>query len=343
LKVQSMEELGAEALVLSADVTDKVQMEAAIAQTYERFGQIHGVIHSAGIAGGGVMQLKTVEAAKDVLAPKIQGAVVLGELLNGANLDFFVLCSSLDSFLGTVGQVDYCAANAFLDAYAQQQNGERNTISINWCTWQEVGMAVNTEVPFDLKAEREENLNLGIRSAEGKEAFGRILSNSFPQVVVSTQDFLSLIEQTNQLPGPCSLAEKVEPRIVKPAYARPNLSSVYVAPGNPSEQTIAEIWQELLKIDKVGIHDNFFDLGGHSLLATKVIARLKDAFPVEFTMASLFESPTVHSLSEMILESEQGSPSFIESRDRGQKRKEKRMQRTKSGKRSQFHEKLASM
>ena len=178
---------------------------------------------------------------------------------------------------------------------------------------------------------------------EGKEVFSRILSSSFPQVVVSTQDFSSLMQHTTQVPRPCSLEENVEPCIVKPAYARPNLSSVYVAPGNPSEQAIAEIWQELLKIDKVGIHDNFFDLGGHSLLATKVIARLKDAFPVEFTMASLFERPTVHALSEMILDSEQNSPSFIESKDRGQKRKEKRIQRIKPGKRSQFREKLARM
>ncbi len=113
----------------------------------------------------------------------------------------------------------------------------------------------------------------------------------------------------------------------EPAYARPNLSSVYVVPGNQTEQTIAEIWQQVLGIEKVGIHDNFFDLGGHSLLVAKVIAPLRSAFPVEFPMGSLFERPTVHLLSKMILEEQKGGPSFVESSSRGRKRKQRRLRR----------------
>ena len=87
---------------------------------------------------------------------------------------------------------------------------------------------------------------------------------------------------------------------------------------------VAEIWQQLLGIEKVGIHDNFFELGGHSLLATQVIARLRKAFSVEFPMASLFERPTVHLLSKMMLDEENDAPAFLESSKRGQKRKEKK-------------------
>jgi acyl carrier protein len=110
-------------------------------------------------------------------------------------------------------------------------------------------------------------------------------------------------------------------------HHRPDLSSVYVVPGNSTEEAIAEIWQELLKIDRVGVHDNFFDLGGHSLLATRLLARLRSAFPVAFTMADLFERPTVHSLSALVLEQQSGLPAFAASRDRGQRRKEMRLQR----------------
>jgi acyl carrier protein len=105
------------------------------------------------------------------------------------------------------------------------------------------------------------------------------------------------------------------------------LSSDYVVPGNPTEQTIAAIWQELLGVEKVGIHDNFFELGGHSLLATRIIARLRRAFSVKFSAATLFERPTVHSLSKMILEDRDGESSFVESRRRGQRRKARRLQR----------------
>jgi len=327
-KVQSIEELGAEVLVLSADVSDMIQMKAAIAQAYDRFGQIHGVVHAAGVAGGGIMQLKTLETAEGILAPKVNGTIVLGKLLNEIKLDFFVLCSSINSLLGGNGQVDYCAANAFLDAYAHKHHSRTTAISINWCAWQEVGMSVNTAVPEDLKEEREQSLKFGILPEEGKEAFSRILDSSFPQVVVSTQNFLPRMDLGKKPVVSCSVEKTMETASPEPTYARPNLSSVYVVPGNQTEQTIAEIWQQVLGIEKVGIHDNFFDLGGHSLLVAKVIAPLRSAFQVEFPMGSLFERPTVHLLSKMILEEQKGGPSFVESSSRGRKRKERRLRRS---------------
>jgi NAD(P)-dependent dehydrogenase (short-subunit alcohol dehydrogenase family)/acyl carrier protein len=326
-RVQSIEELGAEVLALRADVTDADQMKAAIEQTYDRFGPIHGVIHAAGVAGGGMMQLKTFETAEGILAPKVKGTLVLAKLLHESKLEFFVLCSSINSIVGGVGQVDYCAANAFLDAYAHKHNSKNNALSINWCAWQEVGMAVNTVVPEDLKEERDQSLKFGILPDEGKEAFSRILNSSFPQVIVSTQDFLPRMEMNQKAVASDSAEKTVATAPPKATYARPNLSSVYVVPGNQTEQTIAEIWQQVLGMEKVGIHDNFFDLGGHSLLVAKVIAHLRDAFPVEFPMGTLFERPTVHLLSKMILEEQERGPSFVESSSRGRKRKERRLRR----------------
>jgi NAD(P)-dependent dehydrogenase (short-subunit alcohol dehydrogenase family)/acyl carrier protein len=326
-KVQSIEEMGAEVLTLSADVTDMSQMEAAIAQAYNRFGQIHGVIHAAGIAGERIIQLVSREEAEYVMSPKVKGTLVLDKLLSEVPLDFFVLWSSISSILGGVGQVAYCAANAFLDAYAHPHRSIRNVISIDWGPWQEVGMAANTAVPEDLKEERQQTLKLGLLPREGKEAFGRTLGSPFPQVVVSTQDFSALIEQSNRESalGP---GEKTAKRpLAKPTHARPDLSSVYVLPGNPTEQVIAEIWQEVLGIENVGIYDNFFELGGHSLLAVQVIARLRNKFDKQYPVASLFERPTVHLFSEMILEKEKEVPSFEESSLRGLKRRERRIQR----------------
>ena len=71
----------------------------------------------------------------------------------------------------------------------------------------------------------------------------------------------------------------------------------FVAPRTPNEQTLAAIWAEVLKLEKIGIHDNFFDLGGHSLLATQLISRIRDAFQIELPLRALFESPTVAGLS----------------------------------------------
>jgi FkbM family methyltransferase len=74
----------------------------------------------------------------------------------------------------------------------------------------------------------------------------------------------------------------------------------YVAPRTATEKRVAEIWADLLYIDKVGIHDNFFDLGGHSLLATQVMSRLRETFNVEVRLRSLFEQPTLAGLAERV-------------------------------------------
>ncbi len=153
-QLQAMVKEGAEVLVLQADVADIAQMRAVMRATAERFGAINGVIHAAGVAGGGLMQLKGADQAAAVLDPKVKGTLVLEKLFQGNTLDFFVLCSSRSSILGGFGQADYCAANAFLDAFAHAKAARDGsfTIAVNWSGWQEVGMRVNTLAQIGLAA-----------------------------------------------------------------------------------------------------------------------------------------------------------------------------------------------
>jgi phthiocerol/phenolphthiocerol synthesis type-I polyketide synthase E len=140
--VRRLEALGAEVLVLAADVTDEAAMREVVRRARERFGPIQGAIHAAGVPGGGVIQLKTPEAAERVLAPKVQGTRALAAALADEPLDLLVLCSSTFAVTGGVGQVDYCAANSFLDAFARHRSARGlRTVSIGWGAWQEVGMA----------------------------------------------------------------------------------------------------------------------------------------------------------------------------------------------------------
>lgn len=78
---------------------------------------------------------------------------------------------------------------------------------------------------------------------------------------------------------------------------RPELKENFVSPRNATEQTIAEIWAQVLNVDRIGVNDNFFELGGHSLLATQVMSRLRDVFEVEIPLRGLFENPTVAELA----------------------------------------------
>ena len=141
--IQSLENLGAQVEIVRADVTDAAAMKRVIADALRKFGVINGVIHAAGVLDDGLIQFKQKEAAARVLAPKVAGTLALEAALEGVTLDFFALFSSVSCFTAPVGQVDYVAANAFLDAFAASRHaqGKPRTVAINWGRWGETGMA----------------------------------------------------------------------------------------------------------------------------------------------------------------------------------------------------------
>jgi hypothetical protein len=322
VKVRALEATGAEVVVVQTDAADPVCMEALIARVMEQFDRIDGVIHAAGIPGGGMIQMRSRDLATQVLRPKVEGTLLLDRLLRDKNLDFLVLCSSINAIYGGLGNVDYCAANAFLDAYASScaARHDRLTVAINWDPWQEVGMAANMAVPLDMQAGRQASLQNGILPREGVEALRRILGSSLSQVVVSTQDLLQLAEMVSrftvshldQLNTAQARAESqhVGGRGAKLSAAL-SRSATSGASHNAEESILAEIWQELLGVAAVGRNDNFFELGGHSLLATRVLARIRDIFKVQFPLRTFFASPTVAELAkhiQILLWAQQGTP-----------------------------------
>ena len=89
-------------------------------------------------------------------------------------------------------------------------------------------------------------------------------------------------------------------KLPPPDDSRPWLEQGFVEPRSEIEELVAQVWREVLKVQKVGVYDNFFDLGGHSLLATRVVARLRINFSVDLPLRKLFELPTVAGLAEHI-------------------------------------------
>jgi surfactin family lipopeptide synthetase A len=93
-----------------------------------------------------------------------------------------------------------------------------------------------------------------------------------------------------------------------PDSTRTDLEEDFVAPRTPVEKVLAEIWAEVLGVERVGIHDKFLELGGHSLLAIRIVSRLRDTLKVELPISSLFASPTVAELAQRIEAGDQEKP-----------------------------------
>jgi NAD(P)-dependent dehydrogenase (short-subunit alcohol dehydrogenase family)/acyl carrier protein len=333
--VQALEESGAEVLAARADVASDVQMRDVIAQARARFGRIEGVFHAAGIAGGGVMQLRQPDAVAAVMRPKVAGARVLERVFADDRPDFMVLCSSLNAVTGGVGQVDYCAANAYLDTFARYQTVRYDTftLSVNWDAWREVGMAADAQLPGDLAGAHLRALERGMSSAEGIEALRRCLAGTVPQVLVSTGGWFGsgAGEHGDGQYDPTARADRLQAATALPLNPRPNLASPYVAPQDDVHQKICDVWREALGVVQVGVDDSFFDLGGHSLLAIQVVARLNAEFGTAIPVAKLYEGLTPAFFADLVRDAR--PEGRTESDDAGQRQERQKRQKRHQEKR----------
>jgi NAD(P)-dependent dehydrogenase (short-subunit alcohol dehydrogenase family)/acyl carrier protein len=313
--VLALRAAGAEVELLVADVQDGAALARALDQLRQRFGPVQAVVHAAGLPGGGIIALKTLAAAQAVLAPKVQGTRLLDALLADDPVEAFVLCSSINATLGSAGQVDYTAANAFLDAFALERQAHRGglTVAIAWDTWREAGMALDTGLPAALAEGRRLALRDGIGNAEGTQLLRRALAGRLSQLVVSTRPLAARLQPPPAAPvvdTSGALAGAVAP---PSAHARPAVSSAFRAPSTDTERAIAQAWQAALAIDGIGVEDDFFDLGGHSLMAIQLVARLRAALGVPLSIERFLELPTVAQLAGHVeaLAWTQGTPTAV--------------------------------
>lgn len=141
LQVERLESLGAEVMTAAADVCNIDDMRRALEAAKARFGAIHGVIHAAGAIDDAPLAAKTVGSVESVFAPKVHGTRVLDALLPDGAVERIVVFSSTSTLTAPAGQVDYVAANEYLNAWAKARTGKTKVTAIDWGIWAEVGMA----------------------------------------------------------------------------------------------------------------------------------------------------------------------------------------------------------
>jgi acyl carrier protein len=338
-EIKALEAHGAEVMTASADVSDKTRMKEVIVQAQERFGRVNGILHTAGIADyAGVIHKRTRKMTEEVMAAKVKGTLVICDLTGDMDLDFFVLFSSLGNYIKgfNFGQVGYSAANEFLDAFAYYNNAKKETftVTISWDGWREVGMAVEalrrgheTRGGGDDESVLSENLT----PSEGVEAFNRILENKLPHIIISTRDLIMLNDRINAV-NVSSRPVNENPQASEIKYSRPQLKTTYAEPESDVEKILCTIWENYLGIDRVGIHDNFFDLGANSMDITQINIKIKQTLQREISVINLYTYPTVHSLSQSLTgeENEENTKNDIEALKKERKKGKSKLQKRKS-------------
>ncbi len=145
-KIQELEARGVRVVLEAGDVTDESRMRE-IAARIQHLGPLNGIIHTAGVMDDALLLGKDIDRAAAVIAPKLQGTMILDKVFKAESLDFMILYSSTSALLALPGQSDYAAANSFLDSFAQARRDEgANVISINWPAWRGAGMAATLAI-----------------------------------------------------------------------------------------------------------------------------------------------------------------------------------------------------
>ncbi|CAD1792148.1 amino acid adenylation domain-containing protein [Xanthomonas euroxanthea] len=302
-RLAALQKRGAQVHYVTSDVACPQDVERLAASAHAHFGPVNGIFHAAGLPGDALIHDKTLAAARRVMASKLEGTPLVSAAFACDPLDFHVLCSSLNALQPAPGQVDYCAANAFLDAWAAQQHALGNTavMAVNWPAWRDTGMAARAREQgvAGLRAVQPFAPADAIALADADAVFDQMLAHvGTPQILVSPASLLTSAAAA----APTTVAEVAAAGIddMGRRHPRPALASTFVAPRSAVEVTLAGLWADLFGIDPVGIQDDFLDLGGHSLLAVQLVSRLRQALNVELSLDVLFANPTIERLAAYI-------------------------------------------
>jgi myxalamid-type polyketide synthase MxaB len=265
---------------------------------------LRGIIHAAGVLDDGVLLKQNWERFDRVMAPKVQGAWNLHLATQDLSLDFFVCFSSIASLIGSPGQGNYAAANAFMDALAHYRRGlGLPALTVNWGVWADVGMAAQLS---ERDRARLEEQGLGaIAPQQGLQLLEALLQSQGTQVGVLPVDWSIFLQQFPKNP----FFEELTPKTAeKNAQPRSEFLQQLDAASNGDRKTLlcGRIRSQVAKVlgfdspEYIEIQQNFGDLGMDSLMAVELKNALQASFGVSIPLTSAFDYPTVELLTDYL-------------------------------------------
>ncbi|MEZ4867748.1 MAG: type I polyketide synthase [Caldilineaceae bacterium] len=301
--LRALEAAGATILVVKADIAQRADV-IRLLQECQTLPPLHGVVHAAGVLDDGMALQQSAARFAAVMAPKVQGSWHLHTLTQALPLDFFICFSSVASLLGTQGQSNYAAANAFLDALAHHRRAlGLPALSLNWGAWSNGGMARTVDARHQ---KRWATMGVGaIAPEKGIALFTELLKygHTMPAQLgifpIEWKKYLS--RHSSPFLAALAPAQNGSQSAAERSAFRQQLEQASA----PEQQTLlqehlqATIAQVLARHGQAPIEprQRLFDLGLDSMLAVELKNRLEATLQAPLRATLLFDYPTVEALA----------------------------------------------
>ena len=287
------------------NIDDLAQVKQFMASVIQEYGQINGILHSAGMVADNYILKKGNAEFDQVLKPKVTGTFNLDQACQHIDLDFFVLFSSVASSFGNIGQADYAAANGFMNQFAEYCNSlvsakqrHGKTLAIHWPLWMEGGMSPDRTTQELL---RQATGMHPMRTATGMQAFYRALELPHTQILVlegDLQRLQTLLDGAKMNSG--SLVEEQVSIVEEKA-------DTTAKPGSLAEMTREYLRKEfsvVLKLPshRIDVQQPLEKYGIDSILALTLTNQLEKTFG-SLPKTLFFEYQTLHELAEYFVKS----------------------------------------
>ncbi|XXY47428.1 SDR family NAD(P)-dependent oxidoreductase [Sorangium sp. So ce269] len=304
-QVEALSASGARVTVVAADVTSRADMAALLARLRAEHAPLRGVVHAAGLLDDAMLVDQTLDHFARVMGPKVLGGWHLHELTRDLPLDFFVLYASGSGLIGSPGQANYAAANAFLDALAHHRRGlGLPALSIDWGAFSEVGQAA-AEARRGARLEARGMRNL--TPAEGTAILHALLADDRAQVGVLPIDVRQWIEFYPQLAASRTWSDLAGQARRGRAQVDRGLHEALSAAGPLErvallERFVREQLGQILRMDGASIDKSapFKTLGLDSMTGLELRNRLERKLGLRLSATLVWTSPTIAQLVRLL-------------------------------------------